>query len=895
MQLIFGDNKSKYDLLFSEGKIDEAKSVKEMIRLSFSTLTEERDVYGYMSFGANSNRPLFFCARKDTLLKRSVYYLHAVYHELRPDYFFGKEYIKDMVLDFIDQDAFNALRDNPDGFSLEPKPNTALLNAQTDIPEEKLIDILGHLYQRSKLIIVVDDDKYNSNYVRVLLKKVFEYLTPSLRKICSYIVGMADTESMNFMIRVIPKSMYKKDSTACVDLSVDTLSVDKGSAAYKLAERIVGAKEDYRQWLFEFYESVHYGSVSTYQKQRFLEFISNLENNSSDSCEGYEVMLTEYLEDDRYNEADGIPPLLRKEIEPFYKNKTYVKNLLPIDRFNEDAPLEFINDAYTELRKIYFLADPKLSCVTESVISKYAALTIDYPTFTAKVKMNNAYVENKKVYKTSESAFERSFISALELGLVDFVKRLKMFKEIANDKEKLFAVVDKVLASYVENKKLVEGSAVDAVVYKASSAYIANNQSAIKEFGLNIESCISTAFNSRIEEHNKRTKAILAKMAADKLDNDLEEAYQKAINGFDGIEDKIKAAFAEVNAIDKSSKEALPEIELGYRSRLLEMCKTPQILIDYKDQDEKKRLDRLNKFRASFVADHLLVSYRYSSNDFFKKNDKILKAVNKSNGGDLIAVAESLIEKALMTEELESSKSKQNEGLWLWLPYMAQYEQSFFDLINDLSTMLEKHSQAVSNISSADLSKCTKLMAMTMDAIENRASEEEVVSLIERCDTLVSGALAENKNAVKIIGTVKSYISKNAVASTKEKSADSVKKSAKNSAEDAFAINDKKKVKSEKLDNICKADKSGNGKMDLKTLIIFGAIAAVIVVGIVICVIMLLPKSDDNDVSESSTPAIESPAEPEATPGNTDSNNPPAQNGVQPEEIPNENDNGNEA
>lgn len=114
--------------------------------------------------------------------------------------------------------------------------------------------------------------------------------------------------------------------------------------------------------MFEFYESVHYGSVSTYQKQRFLEFISNLENNSSDSCEGYEVMLTEYLEDDRYNEADGIPPLLRKEIEPFYKNKTYVKNLLPIDRFNEDAPLEFINDAYTELRKIYFLADPKLSC-----------------------------------------------------------------------------------------------------------------------------------------------------------------------------------------------------------------------------------------------------------------------------------------------------------------------------------------------------------------------------------------------------------------------------------------------------------------------------------------------------------------------------------------------------
>lgn len=98
MQLIFGDNKSKYDLLFSEGKIDEAKSVKEMIRLSFSTLTEERDVYGYMSFGANSNRPLFFCARKDTLLKRSVYYLHAVYHELRPDYFFGKEYIKDMVV-----------------------------------------------------------------------------------------------------------------------------------------------------------------------------------------------------------------------------------------------------------------------------------------------------------------------------------------------------------------------------------------------------------------------------------------------------------------------------------------------------------------------------------------------------------------------------------------------------------------------------------------------------------------------------------------------------------------------------------------------------------------------------------------------------------------------------
>ena len=642
MQFIFGDNKSKYDLLFAEGKETEAKSVKDMIRLSFGNLTETRDVYGYMSFGANSNRPLWFHAQKDMLLKRDVYILHAFYRDLLPEYFFGSDYVSDMFLRYIDQDAFNALRESPEGFAFTPTVDSDVMARESGLSREKLIEILSHLYQRSKLVIVMDDEVYSSDASRVLLRDVFKYLPPSLRKIASYVVGMFDTESMSFMIRVIPRSMYKKEGTACVDLMQEESAVASTAQFYKIAERIVDMSKEERDWLFELYESVFYGKESTYQKQNFVEFLTNVDNNSETEKEGFEALLTEFLEDSRYNEENGIPEILRSELEPLYQNAAYVDRTLNFDAFDENEPFKYFEECYTGIRKVYFLADPKLAVLKKKIDDTYDTLIVTRSEYCEKVKMYKAYFEQKEADDDIRGA-EAVYRTLLEESLNALRERLVNFKNLVRDEAALEALVRECLKPYDLEKKALENEEKTDFIKKVTEKYCDNNRAVIDSSALDIFSDIQAIVTKWVECFNKAVYKYHKECRENALDKALEEACVAAVAGFDGMQQAMRACESAVDAGQA------PE----YYENLLKVTASPAILAEKHAEDKGNRIATFVNARAPYLADHILYMNRVSE-DFFGEADQILEAASETDAicDNLRLVAAQLLEKAAHAEEL---------------------------------------------------------------------------------------------------------------------------------------------------------------------------------------------------------------------------------------------------
>ena len=642
MQFIFGDNKSKYDLLFAEGKETEAKSVKDMIRLSFGNLTETRDVYGYMSFGANSNRPLWFHAQKDMLLKRDVYILHAFYRDLLPEYFFGSDYVSDMFLRYIDQDAFNALRESPEGFAFTPAVDSDVMAQESGLSREKLIEILSHLYQRSKLVIVMDDEVYSSDASRVMLRDVFKYLTPSLRKIASYVVGMFDTESMSFMIRVIPRSMYRKEGTACVDLSQEGSAVASTAQFYKIAERIVEMSQEERDWLFELYESVFYGKESTYQKQNFVEFLTNVDNNSETEKEGFEALLTEFLEDSRYNEENGIPEILRSELEPLYQNAAYVDRILNFDAFDENEPFKYFEECYTGIRKVYFLADPKLAILKKKIDDTYDAMTVNRSEYGDKAKMYKAYREQKEADEDIRGA-EEVYRTLLEESLGVLRERLVNFKNLVQDEAGVEALVEECLKPYELEKKALENEEKAEFIKAVTEKYCDNNRAVIDSNALDIFADIQVNVAKRVELFNKAVYKYHKECAENALDKALEEACVAAVAGFDGMKQAMRACESTVNAGQA------PE----YYENLLRVTASPAILAEKHAEDKGNRIATFANARAPYLADHILYMNRVSE-DFFGEADQILAAASETDAicDNLRLVAAQLLEKAAHAEEL---------------------------------------------------------------------------------------------------------------------------------------------------------------------------------------------------------------------------------------------------
>ena len=99
MQFIFASDKEKgYGLLYTDAKRSEAEKVQQILDIP---IVDGIDVFGFISFGANNNQPLFFEIKKDISYPRGAYFVHGIYHNSDPRYYLDKLYKQDLFAALI--------------------------------------------------------------------------------------------------------------------------------------------------------------------------------------------------------------------------------------------------------------------------------------------------------------------------------------------------------------------------------------------------------------------------------------------------------------------------------------------------------------------------------------------------------------------------------------------------------------------------------------------------------------------------------------------------------------------------------------------------------------------------------------------------------------------------
>ena len=368
MQFIFGDNTSKYTLLFYDDKQENAAKIKDMIRIPYSP-NERFDSYGFIPFGSNNNRALFFKFQKDIKMVRNVYILHGVYTEISPEYFHSEVYKEGLCTDFIDQDSFDTLRHQLlDGkkdcmvpYSFD-KALASTPESQVVIDENALCAIVSKIYQRNKVVLVMDDENFSNDRVRLVIKKIFSYLTPSLRKICSYVSAVDNTGEMDFLVRIIPRSMLQKNERA-IDLDYPSDEYVDKSDFPSIANYLINLSDKERNNLFETYELLSYGKETIYKKADFLQFIKcyTAADNDEAAIESCDKILGDYLCDERCPDEPLIPDFLKRALTDRYGSANWLNDVIVWEKVSLDKIDRFYDQYMDIIKKVYYLCDRSLA------------------------------------------------------------------------------------------------------------------------------------------------------------------------------------------------------------------------------------------------------------------------------------------------------------------------------------------------------------------------------------------------------------------------------------------------------------------------------------------------------------------------------------------------------
>lgn len=379
MQFIFGDDTSKYTLLYSDDRQDNAAKIKDLVRLPYSPNPDFNSL-GFIPFGSNSNRSLFFHLQKDTKMVRNVYILHGVYGEQNAESFFGNDYASGLFIDFIDQEGFDRLRDDllagKKDHTIPYSVNRSLADTpcdQIELDPIVLAEILTKLYQRSSILIVMDDDQYNDDRVRLLLKKIFHYLTPSLRKMCSFITAVDNTGDMDFMLRIIPRSRLK-EKRGYIDLNAPASQpyTDKSNFP-QMIDVLMQMSDADRGILFENFELLYYGRDSIYKKQNFEHFFAcAFASELDEKClRTFDDMLGNYLNDAKCPDEPVIPQFVRNALQAKYSSEAMLDELVDWASMRLDQTDRFYDVHIDTIKKVYYLCDRELTYFAERYAASY--------------------------------------------------------------------------------------------------------------------------------------------------------------------------------------------------------------------------------------------------------------------------------------------------------------------------------------------------------------------------------------------------------------------------------------------------------------------------------------------------------------------------------------------
>ena len=748
-QFIFGDNTSKYTLLYFDDKPEVAAKIKDMIRIPYSP-SERFNSYGFIPFGSNSNRTLFFKFQKDTKMIRNVYILHGVYSDIDKEYFYGNEYLKGLSIQFIDQEKFDVLRDQV----LDGKKDCEVAYgydaslaaddcSSVKVEKEVFYDIISRLYQRTKVLVVMDDEKFTDDYVRLFIKKIFAILPPSLRKVCSFITAVDKTGDMDFMLRIIPRSMLQKgEKYIDVDQPYDKAPDKSGfpDIVAKLGEVSAIDKNALAQ-MFESFEVLTYGRDSIYKKADFQQFFNIVFDTCRDDDEKKEYcerLLGDYLCDDKCPDEPAIPAFIKKVLTPYYSSEEFLNKEVNLQKHCTLDKLDKFYDDYIDIiKKVYYLADKKLGFfdkyLTEGYIRAYTSDKV--------AKLNTL------LSMADDRSWKYEDTKTSERALYDISLKIENYLENICDK---YANLFNEAAKHFQNKEQTYYG-INAPIENVDSEI--NNYKAV--FALQIEEL--RQFVTDIDKHfGEKIKAELFDVHNEKCYRLIREENERKDTEFKNSVFTVFEAAVKANA-DKLTK--VPEKKAKKQSEKKEQAAetqeesiydgTDDVRVDevFADEDSTIELpdpsdlqrvaedERWNGSVSKLVCDYVLNVCMPNPEMTFVNGDPILKLTG--NAGIAFKVFEDLC-----------SKYNRADAAILF------YASAQADVYDALKTELRLKS--VDNLSSKDMALVKKLLPAVLNSrmVDYDGYSENIGDIINSSEKILEGKEygAPRKELARIIG-----------------------------------------------------------------------------------------------------------------------------------------------
>ncbi len=408
MQFIFGSDKDKgYGMLFTDGKPAEAERIKTSISL---TVEAGVDSFGFMGFGTNHNRPLFFRIKKDFSYNREAYYIHGIYRDAYREYFAGGDYEKDMYLNFIQQEQVDAIRAG-EAVNLNNGINPAI-ETKISLEPEILKELLLRLYQGEKLLLSVADDVYSNDYAIGVMREIFAYLPPSLRKSCGYITGVVNVGSMkDIKIRIVPASMLKTVSEPAIDITAHDFKCGIVCDFNNIIEYFLSTPEII-PLLFKEYEIISSGYNSYYQPKKFLDFWKAVHGDVAVAEKMFDVHVDSLVDPT----SDDVPNFIKKLLGEKLNNQEEILKTVSLPTVDSVINTkEFQQKQSVLLKKLYLLNSDFVGCVRDIYNHSINQLSLD-------VVSLQRLKEAMEVFQNRSQKETKGYICEFEKGVEDAFK-----------------------------------------------------------------------------------------------------------------------------------------------------------------------------------------------------------------------------------------------------------------------------------------------------------------------------------------------------------------------------------------------------------------------------------------------------------------------------------------
>ncbi len=442
MQFIFASDKENgYGLMYTETKKSEPESIMAKIHIP---VCDDIDIYGFVSFGTNGNRPAFFEIKKDKSYVRSAYYVHGIYHDATPEYFGTDAYEKDIFARFINQEDLDNIRDKKTTELPATYDATTAFTEDFNVNPTLFKDILVKLYCDESLILTMNDEDYSADNAKRFIKKVFKYLLPSLRKSCTYVIGTVDVDAdKNSKIKIVPQKMLETSKERVINLSIKDYSAepkfDVSEKVSTFVELITNSNDAKRAEIFRVYEQLFNGYGSYYNSRKLVEYIGVLKRDPQIT----ESIITNYMYECDDPNSELLPEFVKACLVPYYSRESYFTDQLKImndvELFDYDKVLD---DNIIPIKKLFVFNEQNM----DQFIYNYALSIIKNITLTDElIDSYEPIISNSmNIDTTYFKKYQQRFHSAMCRAYSIVMGHIKVVNET---KQKVSSYIEKVLQS----------------------------------------------------------------------------------------------------------------------------------------------------------------------------------------------------------------------------------------------------------------------------------------------------------------------------------------------------------------------------------------------------------------------------------------------------------------